>query len=208
MVGEAARLAILVAAAALAAPAAAEPFDVRGACRDGEPQGIYELRETRGALRVLGAFSRGKRTGSFIYWTTAGDRIAHLPYDEGAISGTVALWYPGAAPGREPQQQLEAAYARGVLSGPKRSWHPDGSRRGDYVYERGALVAAKGVARERRGAQRRRRARAGGARRGRRGEDLRDAERDRRPQPPRVQPRAERPPPLTRRAGVRYSTST
>jgi antitoxin component YwqK of YwqJK toxin-antitoxin module len=143
MVGEAARLAILVAAAALAAPAAAEPFDVRGACRDGEPQGIYELRETRGALRVLGAFSRGKRTGSFIYWTTAGDRIAHLPYDEGAISGTVALWYPGAAPGREPQQQLEAAYARGVPSGPKRSWHPDGSRRDDYAYERGALVAAR-----------------------------------------------------------------
>ena len=139
MVGEAARLAILVAAAALASPAAAEPFDVRGACRDGEPQGIYELRETRGALRVLGAFSRGKRTGSFIYWTTAGDRIAHLPYDEGAISGTVALRYPGAAPGREPQQQLEAAYARGVPSGPKRSWHPDGSRRGDYAYERGGL---------------------------------------------------------------------
>ena len=143
MVGEAARLAILVAAAALAVPAAAEPFDVRGACRDGEPQGIYELRETRGALRVLGAFSRGKRTGSFIYWTTAGDRIAHLPYDEGAISGTVALWYPGAAPGREPQQQLEAAYAQGAPSGPKRSWHPDGSRRGDYAYERGVLVAAR-----------------------------------------------------------------
>jgi len=143
MVGEAARLAILVAAAALAAPAAAERFDARGACRDGEAQGIYELRDARGALRVLGAFSRGKRTGSFIYWTATGDRIAHLPYDEGAISGTVALWYPGAAPGREPQQQLEAAYAKAAVNGAKRSWHPDGSPRGDYAYARGALVAAR-----------------------------------------------------------------
>ena len=143
MVGEAARLAILLAAGALAAPASAESFDVRGACRDGEAQGIYELRDARGSLRVLGAFSRGKRTGSFIYWTAGGDRIAHIPYDDGVASGTAALWYSGAGRGREPQQQLEAAYAKGVLHGAKRSWHPDGSPRGDYAYERGALVAAK-----------------------------------------------------------------
>lgn len=144
MVGEAARLAALVAALLVAAPAAAaETFDVRGACRDGEPQGIYELRDARGSLRVLGAFSRGRRTGSFIYWSEKGDRIAHLPYDDGAISGTVALWYAGAGPGREPQQQLEAAYAKGTPNGAKRSWHPNGSARGDYLYERGTLVAAK-----------------------------------------------------------------
>ena len=144
MVGQAARLAILLAAGALAAPASAESFDVRGAWRDGEAQGIYELRDARGSLRVLGAFSRGKRTGSFIFWTAGFDRIAHTPDDDGVTSGTVALWYPGAKPGREPQQQLEAAYAKGALDGAKRSWHPGGSPRGDYAYERGALVAARG----------------------------------------------------------------
>jgi len=143
MVGEATRVALLLVAAVAATAAAADAFDVRGACRDGEPQGIYELRDARGSLRVLGAFSRGRRTGSFIYWTSSGDRIAHLPFDEGAISGTVALWYPGAGPGREPRQQLEAAYVKDALNGAKRSWHPDGSPRGDYFYERGALVAAK-----------------------------------------------------------------
>ena len=171
--------------------------------------GHYELRETRGALRVAGRVQpRQAHRQSFIYWTPPAYRIAHLPYDEGAISGTVALWYPGAAPGREPQQQLEAAYARGVPSGPKRSWHPDGSRRGDYAYERGALVAARAW-------------RANGSAlsdESARAQAARDADDEAKTYAtlvaivdrnlPGVQPPAESPASLMRRAGVRYSTST
>ena len=48
-----------------------------GSCRDGQPHGRYELRDRRGKLRVAGAFNRGRRTGSFIFWTAAGSRCPH-----------------------------------------------------------------------------------------------------------------------------------
>ena len=41
---------------------------VDGACRDGLPNGRYELRRADGRLRVVGAFNHGRRTGSFIFW--------------------------------------------------------------------------------------------------------------------------------------------
>jgi antitoxin component YwqK of YwqJK toxin-antitoxin module len=136
----------LIAAAAVAMSldaAAVETLNVRGACRDGVPHGVYELSMPGGRVRVLGAFNRGKRTSSFLYWTSSGVRVAHIPYDEGAFNGTVALWYASAAPGREPQQKLEAAYAKGALHGAKRSWYPNGRPRGDYGYDAGVLVTAR-----------------------------------------------------------------
>lgn len=142
MVGEAARLIVL--AAALAAPSArAQDLEVRGGCRDGRPHGVYELKAPDGRVRVIGAFNRGKRTSSFIFWTSSGVRVAQIPYDEGAISGTVALWYAGAPPGGDAPWKLQAAYANGTLDGPKRSWLPSGRLRGEYLYENGVLVAAK-----------------------------------------------------------------
>jgi len=54
------------------------------------------------------------------------------------------MWYAYAAPGREPRQKLEAAYARGQLHGPTRSWFSSGRPRGEYAYENGTLVSAKG----------------------------------------------------------------
>lgn len=145
MVGPASRLTLAFAAAlAVASPhARAEELSVRGACRDGEPHGVYELSMPDGRVRVLGAFNRGKRTSSFLYWTSAGVRVAQIPYDEGEISGTVALWYASAPPGADARWKLQAAYAKGALDGPKRSWHPNGRPRGDYLYEKGVLVAAK-----------------------------------------------------------------
>lgn len=146
MVGEPQRIALAVlASVALLAPAAAgaQNLVIDGSCRDGQPHGAYELRAPGGQVRVVGAFNKGKRTGSFLFWSSRGARIAHLPYDEGALSGTLALWY--AAPERtgEPSPKLEAVYAHGFLSGIKRSWHPNGRLRAELRYDRGMLAEAR-----------------------------------------------------------------
>jgi hypothetical protein len=121
----------------------AQALQASGSCRDGAPHGAYELRSSEGQLRIVGAFNRGKRTSSFIFWTGAGVRIAHIPYDEGLKSGTLSLWYPDARPGREPQQKLEAGYAAGELNGDKRSWYGNGRPRAVYRYENGTLTDAQ-----------------------------------------------------------------
>ena len=59
-----------------AAPADAQTLHATAACRDGLPHGAYELRSSDGRLRVAGAFNRGRRTGSFIFWTS----VLTVPY--------------------------------------------------------------------------------------------------------------------------------
>jgi len=139
----AAALGAAVLAAPLAPAAESQPVTPTGSCRDGLPHGAYELRDAGGRLRVSGAFNRGKRTSSFIFWSSAGVRLAHLPYDEGVLSGTVSLWYADSPRRGEPQQKLEAAYVAGSLDGSKRSWHANGAKRAVFVYARGALVEAQ-----------------------------------------------------------------
>ena len=152
MVGEAARLTrsagtlAPLAAAMLAAGVVAAPMPewvVDANCRDGEPQGPYELRSGDGQLRVAGAFNAGRRTGSFIFWTAGGVRIAHIPYDDGERNGTVATWYAG-APGREPARHLESAWRHGRRDGLTRSWYADGHRRSETEYAAGRIVASTG----------------------------------------------------------------
>ena len=140
MVGAAqiARSCVAAVALVIAGACVAQPYNADGNCRDGLPHGNYELRDTKGKLRALGAFNRGKRTGSFIFWSSEGTRIAHLPFDDDVLSGTLATWY-SANPGREPQRKLEAAYAHGKLNGDKRSWYQDGRLRAEYRYEKGEL---------------------------------------------------------------------
>lgn len=142
MVG-AAQIARCVAAAALcvAGACAAQPYTAEGGCRDGVPHGNYELRDANGQLRALGAFNRGRRTGSFIFWSSDGTRIAHLPFDDDVLSGTLATWYGGKL--RDPQRKVEAVYSHGKLNGDKRSWHANGRLRAEYRYERGELRGAK-----------------------------------------------------------------
>ena len=118
-------------------------YVVAGACRDGAANGAYELRMPDGRLRVLGAFAKGRRTGTFLFWASTGARIAVIPYDEDAKVGTVALWYAPAASRGEPRRKLESAYSGGVLHGLTRSWHASGARRAEYLYERGNLATAK-----------------------------------------------------------------
>ena len=126
-----------------AGTAAAQALQASGSCRDGQPHGAYQLLGRDGTLRVAGAFNRGKRTSSFIFWSSRGVRIAQIPYDEGQWSGTLSLWYADAARGRDPQPKLEAAYTAGRRNGETRSWHANGKPRGVFTYERGVLVSAR-----------------------------------------------------------------
>jgi antitoxin component YwqK of YwqJK toxin-antitoxin module len=128
--------------------AAAQTLVATGACRDGRPNGAYELRGADGRMRVSGAFAKGKRTGTFLFWSSAGVRIAAIPYDDDARAGTVALWYASAVEGGEPRRKLEATYLEDRLQGPKRSWHPNGNPRAEFRYERGQLVEARAWAEE------------------------------------------------------------
>jgi antitoxin component YwqK of YwqJK toxin-antitoxin module len=123
--------------------AATAAYVVTGNCRDGQPHGAYELRMPDGTLRVSGAFARGKRTGSFLFWSSAGVRIAHLPYDDDAMSGTVALWYLTGTSKSGPRQKLEAVYAHGRRAGGVRSWYDDGRARAEYRYDQGVLAEAR-----------------------------------------------------------------
>jgi hypothetical protein len=146
MVGSTSRLTACAAGVWLAswvAPAAAQEFRIIGHCRDGQPHGAYELRSAAGQLRVLGAFNHGRRTSSFLYWTSKGVRIAHIPFDEDRLSGTLSLWYADASPDREPQPKLQAGYVAGRRTGITRSWYADGTLRAALHYERGELVDAQ-----------------------------------------------------------------
>jgi len=152
MVGAAARLiarggSALCLALACATTARAEApetgWHITGQCREGLPQGGYQLHGADGRLRVQGAFSQGQRVGSFIFWNSAGVRIAHVPFDADVVSGTVSLWYAEARGNAEPPRKLTAEYRAGERHGITRSWYADGRRRAEYDYAAGALVAAR-----------------------------------------------------------------
>ena len=127
----------------VAAGAAAEPLTVVGSCREGLPNGAYELRMTDGQLRAVGAFSYGKKTGTFIFWTPGGARVAVIPYDSDARNGTVALWYVGSGDRIEAGRRLEARYVDDHRHGITRSWHTNGALRSEYRYEHGQLIEAR-----------------------------------------------------------------
>src|SRR5258706_2328580 len=134
---------VALAASAMSTFAATTAYVVTGSCRDGRPHGAYELRASDGQLRVAGAFNQGKRIGSFLFWSSAGARIALLPFDDDALNGTVALWYSSTAPKADPKPKLEAAYGNGLPEGSTRSWYPDGRRRGEFRYDHGVLAEAR-----------------------------------------------------------------
>ncbi len=120
--------------------AAAAALVVRATCRDGEPNGGYELRTSAGRLRVLGAFHAGKPTGTFIFWNDAGGRLAAIPYDDGVRNGTVALWHVVGTPPREQGRRLELPLARGAPHGVVRTWHTNGQLRSEAEFAAGEPV--------------------------------------------------------------------
>ncbi len=121
----------------------AQTFDVVGACRNGAANGAYELRTDDGRLRVAGAFAHGRKTGTFIFWNSAGARVAVIPYQGDQKSGTVALWYTSPGARREFRRKLEAPYVADKLNGIKRSWHSRGTRRAEIRYQHGVLIDAQ-----------------------------------------------------------------
>ena len=146
MVGRAQTLDILTLVAGLAlatAPdVAAQALIVDGNCRDGQPHGFYQLRNANAQVLVVGAFNKGKRTGSFLFWSSDGSRLAQLPFEGGTLSGTLALWYP-AIGNKASRPKLEAVFVDHRLSGIKRSWHPNGALRTEVRYEKGSLLEAR-----------------------------------------------------------------
>jgi hypothetical protein len=124
--------------------ASAETYDVVGQCRAGVANGAYELRTPDGALRVVGAFSQGRMTGTFIFWGPGGARLAVLPFDNDARNGTVALWYTKPDGLREAGHKLEAPYVDDRLHGIKRAWYADGTLRAEVRYDHGTLLEAQG----------------------------------------------------------------
>jgi len=131
------------AALVLATTAVAQNYVAEGSCRDGRPHGAYELRSAGGQVLAVGAFNRGHRTGSFLFWSSAGARIAQLPYDDDTLSGTLALWFAGTDRRGNPKPRLQAASERGRLTGIKRSWHENGQVRAQYRYDQGVLIDAR-----------------------------------------------------------------
>lgn len=146
MVGAAQGLTLALAtslALGLAADARAQSLVVEGSCRDGQAHGSYELRAPGGQVRAVGAFNRGHRTGSFLFWSGDGRRVAQLPYEDDVLSGTAALWFDPLGRDAEPRPKLEATYVQGRLSGVKRSWHRNGRLRAEYRYNAGDLAEAR-----------------------------------------------------------------
>ena len=126
---------------ALSSVAAAQDFRVEGTCRDGYAHGLYELRDAKGTVRAVGAFNRGKRMGSFLFWNERGAREAQLPFDDDVLSGTVALWWP--AQRGEPKPRVEASFVRGKRAGVTRTWHASGKPQAELAYEDGQLRSAR-----------------------------------------------------------------
>jgi antitoxin component YwqK of YwqJK toxin-antitoxin module len=130
--------------ALLPAVTCGQGYRALGACRAGVPNGAYELRDADGRLRVVGAFAQGRLTGTFIFWTAAGARVAVLPFDNNAKNGTVALWYVTPDAPLEAGRRLEAPYVDDRPHGVWRAWHSGGAMRAEYRYEHGVLVDARG----------------------------------------------------------------
>jgi hypothetical protein len=137
-------LAAVAGALCMGGPTAdAATLAVSGSCRDGMANGAFEARQADGRLRVTGAFAKGRRSGTFVFWNEAGERIAVVPYEDDAKVGTVAAWYEPAGGGMAHVRRLEAPYAANVPQGTRRTWHANGNPRTEVRYERGAIVAAK-----------------------------------------------------------------
>lgn len=120
--------------------ALAQPYAVVGQCHSGEPNGAYELRTSDGRLRVAGAFSQGRMTGTFIFWNAQGARLAVLPLDNDVRSGTTALWYTAPDGRREAGPKLESPYVANQPQGMRRSWYANGAPRSVARYEHGELM--------------------------------------------------------------------
>ena len=137
------RLALGICLCAVVTEVPAQPYLATGQCRAGVPNGGYELRMPDGHLRVVGAFAQGRMTGTFIFWTSGGARIAVLPFDNDARTGTLALWYLGPDGRSEAGRKLEAPYVDDRPHGVKRSWYADGAMRAEYRYDHGTLLEAR-----------------------------------------------------------------
>jgi antitoxin component YwqK of YwqJK toxin-antitoxin module len=137
------RFGLSFALAALAGGGGAQQLEAVGSCRDGLPNGAYELFQADGRLRAVGAFAQGRKTGTFIFWTGDGARIGVIPYGDDVRNGTIALWYTTRGNGRELRPKSEAPYVDDKPHGIKRSWYRNGKPALEARYQRGSLQEVK-----------------------------------------------------------------
>jgi antitoxin component YwqK of YwqJK toxin-antitoxin module len=133
------RCGLAVVLAAVGAGVGAQQLEAVGSCREGVPNGAYELFQADGRLRAVGAFAQGRKTGTFIFWTRDGARIGVIPYSDDLRSGTIALWYTTRGNGRELRPKSETPYVDNLPHGLKRSWYRNGKPALEARYEHGSL---------------------------------------------------------------------
>ena len=109
---------------------------------DGEylEQGLWERFGVDGATLSRGSYELGRATGEWTFWhaLSAGDEPAvrlRCAYEEGLLHGP---WW-SSHPGPEAGTAETGTYAHGEPSGSWCWWWPDGTPRGNAVYEHGQL---------------------------------------------------------------------
>ena len=117
------------------AAARPRPTSSTGTCRDGAA--ARRLRAARcptAGCASLGAFAKGRRTGTFLFWSATGARIAVIPYDDDAQGRhRRALVRAGDAAGASRAASSKPPTSAGVLHGVTRSWHRERQRRGRSI---------------------------------------------------------------------------
>jgi antitoxin component YwqK of YwqJK toxin-antitoxin module len=116
-------------------------YTVRGSCASGIPDGPFELVLPSGRAQVTGSYLRGAKEGLVVIYSSAGPKVAEVPYHDDAFQGTIKLWYmPESSSDAVSRRKLETSYASGLREGPSLSWYPDGTPRKKATYAEERLV--------------------------------------------------------------------
>lgn len=117
---------------------------MRGSCAGGIPDGPFELVLPNGRAQVSGSYLRGAKEGLVVIYSSAGPRVAEVPYHDDAFQGTIKLWYmPESTSDTVRRRKLESSYRSGFRDGPSLSWYPDGRQRKNATYAQGKLVTVE-----------------------------------------------------------------
>ncbi|HEY5738488.1 MAG TPA: hypothetical protein VIW27_02125 [Gammaproteobacteria bacterium] len=135
-------IACLAALHSFAVAASSDGLSVAAECRNGVPEGKYQIESAQGRVRVKGSFVDGLRDGEFVFYTANGDRMIVLPYTRGLLNGAVKAWHVGAGDANSPLKLL-SDIKDGFIKGRHRTWYENGKPRSDFVIEDGEITAGE-----------------------------------------------------------------
>lgn len=108
---------------------------------DGKPEGLFELRDSRGNVQVRGNFQQGRKTGTWIFSDSGGIKVAELTYRDGLRHGPFRMWYGSLAfPESAGKDKVAAAFDGDQLNGDKTRWRKDGSPECKTRFDHGAII--------------------------------------------------------------------